>query len=702
MKQIIVVDGQVKLVEMPVPLPQKGFLKVENKYSLISSGTELTSVTGKKNLLKKVFENPELVVKTFNKLKTSGFEKTIDKIKYNSKKLGLLGYSCAGTIVESNEVDVPLKCGDRVACAGAGYANHAEFVISPKNLVVNIPENVTFKEAAFTTLGAIALQGIRRTNPEIGETIVVLGLGILGQLTVQILKANGCQTIGVDLDEKRVNKSIKLGLDKGITTDNAVEKILEYTNEIGADAVVICADTSSSSPVNQAMDMCRKKGRVIIVGSVGMNLERKEFYKKELDLKISTSYGPGRYDSQYEENGIDYPLGYVRWTEKRNMEAFLELISDKKINVKSLIEAEYPLEQAAQAYSDLQQKDKPLSVLIKYPGKKKKNINKIIVNKPRKIIKDKINIGVIGCGSFAKSVHLPNIQENPNFLLKAVSSRQPSNVINTAKQYKAEYATTDYCKILEDEEIDAILISTRHKLHAPISIKAAKNGKHILCEKPMAINKKDMKKVANIVGKNKIIYSVGFNRRYSSFSRKINEYLNDEPLVANYRVNAGYLPRNHWIHDEDEGGRIIGEGCHFFDYVNWLTNSEPEEVYAVNLNSGKFYDPNNIISSIKYHDGSIIQINYNTIGNKKLGKEYLEIFTSNQTVLLDDYKSLNINGNTFKWKRDKGHKQELEEFAMAIRGEKSNLLDINDALKTTKTTFMVIESIKKNKIIRYS
>jgi len=697
MKQVLSGSDGIVVGDVPAPVAREGFVVVKNEFSLISSGTELAGLSNSGAQIKRVLFDRRILKRAIRKIKTIGMAGTMNLAKTKFSSLTDLGYSCAGIVIETHGNVDGIRVGDRVACAGAGYASHAEYVAVPKNLTVKIPRNTGFDEAAFTTLGAIALQGVRRTRPEVGETIAVLGLGLIGQLTAQILKANGCKVIGVDIDRRKVEKARELGLDVGLCGQDTTAEIIRRTDGVGADAVILCAATSSSELINQSMKMCRRKGRVVIVGAVGLNLERDDFYRKELDVLISTSYGPGRYDSQYEEGGIDYPIGYVRWTEKRNMHAFLELLLCAKVRVKPLISGVFAVDKAKDAYESLKTKQNAFGVLIRYSPKKVKKTERTVAYLPKHNKKGRINIAVIGCGNFSKAVHLPNIQKIDGFNLRAVSSMKSSNAMNTAKIYHAEYATTDYHEILEDKRVDAVVIATRHNLHAKIAIDAANHGKHILVEKPMVVDKKDIAKIVKAVEKNKVCYSVGFNRRYAPMSASLKEFLEaDKPIVASYRVNAGFIPRENWVNDPIEGGgRIIGEGCHFFDYLNWLTGSKATDFHAIDLNSGMYYDCDNLICTIKYENGSIAELNYNTVGSNKTGKEYIEVFQGGKSAIMEDYTRLTLNDKTTSAIQDKGHYNELIEFAKKIRGEESNLLDLYEAVSATELTFKAIESIRK-------
>jgi threonine dehydrogenase-like Zn-dependent dehydrogenase len=487
MKQIFTKSGDIVTEEVPAPICGDNEVLVCNFNSLISVGTETMSLhsggKGITGIASMAIKNPELAHKAIEMLKRDGISKTIGLIKGQTDKLSPLGYSSSGLVMEVGKTITDIAVGDKVACAGAGYANHAEIVSVPRNLLCKMPDNVDFDEAAFTTIGAIAMQGIRRAQVQFGDNVAVIGLGLLGQIACQILKAAGAHVIGIDIMKERVELAKELGDDVCFTAGkDAVDNVFKYTNGIGADSVIVYAAAKSSEPVKQAMAMARKKGRVIVVGAVGMALDRSPFYEKELDFLISCSYGPGRYDSLYEEKGVDYPIGYVRWTENRNMQEFLKMVSEKKVNVKRLIDHVFPIEEAAKAYDALNAEKKPVGVLFKYNERPQKELVRKTQLKPSVIGTDNINVALIGAGGFAQAYHLPNLKKIPSFNIKAIVTRTGSNAKTIAAEYGAEYCTTDYKEVLQDADVNLIIIATRHNLHAPIIMEAANAGKHIFVE----------------------------------------------------------------------------------------------------------------------------------------------------------------------------------------------------------------------------
>lgn len=707
MKQVFNKSGNIIVEDVPAPTVRDEGVLVANAYSLISTGTELTAIKGSSgNIISKVIKNPKLVKEVIDKVNSIGIQNTIGLIKEKLEQADLLGYSSAGIVIEKGKNVTDIAIGDRVACGGLGYANHAEAIYVPRNLVAKIPEGVKLREAAFTTIGSIAMQGVRRARVEFGEIIVVIGLGLVGQLTSQILRVAGCRVIGIDIVKGRVELAKRLGMDKGVIIgeEDPVKEVMGYTQGIGADAVIICAATDSNEPVRQAMEMVRDKGRVVVVGAVGMDIERSNFYRKELDFISSRSYGPGRYDSLYEEKGIDYPLGYVRWTENRNMQEFLQMIAEKKVSVEPLIGYEFSIDDAQEAYRILME-NKPLAVLLKYREDNDVKIErKKVVTSFKKIEKDKINIAVIGAGGFAKYMHLPNLSKISDYNIRAIVSATPINAKQVAKLYKAEYCTTDYKEVLEDDDIDMVLIATRHNLHAPITIEAAKAGKHVFVEKPLAMSYEELKEVEKAIKESGVNFMVGFNRRFSPLSIKAKELLKQRsgPMIINYRVNVGHVSRNHWMNDPVEGGgRIIGEACHMFDFFYYLTDAEIEEIFArsISSNNKEIIDENIIVAVLKFTDGSIASLTYTTLGSSEFPKERIEIFKGESVIVINDFREIILSGfkeRGYKLRRqDKGHYNELVEFAKIVKGEKEASFGLEEGVRVTECTLKIVKKLRK-------
>jgi len=576
-----------------------------------------------------------------------------------------------------------------------------------------MPDNVDFDEAAFTTIGAIAMQGIRRAQVQFGDNVAVIGLGLLGQIACQILKATGAHVIGIDVMKERVELAGELGADICFTAGKeAVDNVFKYTGGVGADSVIIYAAAKSSEPVKQAMAMARKKGRVIVVGAVGMALDRSPFYEKELDFLISCSYGPGRYDSLYEEKGVDYPIGYVRWTENRNMQEFLKMVSEKKVDVTRLIDQVFPVEEAAKAYETLNSEKRPIGVLFKYKESAKKELVRKTQLKPSKIKTDNINVALIGAGGFAQAYHLPNLKKIPFFNIKAIVTRRGSNAKAIAAEYGAEYCTTDYKEVLRDANINMIVIATRHNLHAPIIVEAANAGKDIFVEKPIAMSYEDCKKVSDAVIEHKVNLTIDFNRRFAPLAQKAKRIVENRnnPLIITYRINSAGMKKEHWINDPAEGGgAIIGEGCHFFDFCNWIVGRDPMQIYAekISSNDESMVDANNVISTIRYEDGSVASVVYTTIGNTLFSKERIEIFVDGGVITIAEFKELTVaglEGKSEKLKRiEKGQFELINEYGKLLKGASRNidLPSVDDGVKATICSLKVLDALKTGKVQKW-
>ncbi len=686
MKQVLIRQGQIVIEEVPAPTIEPGRVLVRVSHSCISAGTELSGVAGSATpLWKKALKHPGKVQKALRMVATQGFSKTKSVIEGKLAAGDATGYSAAGTILEVGKGIRDLSVGERVACAGAQFAHHAEIIQVSRNLTAPIPKGVNFAEASTATLGSIALQGVRRTQPTLGETFVVIGLGLLGQLTVQMLKANGCRVIGTDLDTGRLKLARELGMDLAVASDSGdtLEQVARLTDGLGADGVIITAATPSHEVVSTAFKMCRKKGRVVLVGDVGLNLSRGDFYQKELDFFISSSYGPGRYDQRYEEQGLDYPIAYVRWTENRNMAEYLRLLAEKKVRVESLIQATYPVEKAAEAYRALSMgKLRPLIVLLSYPeGKKNESFSKTIANPfAEPSTQKQIRLAVVGAGGFAKGMHLPNLKALSNvYHLRAIVSRTGHNANATAKQFGADYATTNFKEVLKDKETDAVLIATRHHLHGSMALEALRAGKHVLVEKPLGLNEKELAAIENFYAgdssKGAPILLTGFNRRFSRYAAAVHEAVKDRsnPMILNYRMNAGHIPLDHWVHGEEGGGRNIGEACHIYDLFTYLTGAKMTRVEAQSIQpaTGYYSASDNFAATLSFEDGSVASLTYTALGSKEYPKEQLEVFVDGKVIALNDYCGLSATGVSIPSLKgtvpDKGQKEELEAFAHTIQ-----------------------------------
>jgi len=708
MKQVLIKKGKAYSEEVPAPMVNESTILVQVYYSCISTGTEIAEVKSSgESLLKKALKQPEKLKKVMNNVGKEGLSRTIKKVKSKLENSIQAGYSTSGVVIDVGSNIKDIKVGDRVACAGAGIANHAEYIEVPRNLLVKVPDGVDFDLSSTVALGSIALQGVRRADVKLGEYVAVIGLGILGQITVQLLKANGCRVIGMDLDERRIQKALKLGLDKGVNSkdEDTVKMVSAFSNGFGVDAVIITAATSSKEPLSQAFQICRKKGRVVLVGVVGMEIDREDMYKKELEFLISTSYGPGRYDDNYELKGIDYPYAYVRWTEARNMEEYLKLIADKKINIKPLIEREYKIEEASVAYEKLKTAGKkPLIVLLKYKQDKEDQVLRKIELQHKPIKKDgRINIAVAGAGNFAKGIHLPNLMKLKElYNLYAIASRTGSNAKSTAQKFGAKYATTDYMEILGDRNIDAVIISTRHNLHSGMAIEALKAGKAVFLEKPMALNKEELDRLVETINETKKPFMVGFNRRFSKYAREVKKHIlhRINPMVINYQMNAGYIPLDNWIYSEEGGGRIIGEACHIFNLFNYFTEAEVKSISVdrITPKTKHFSSQDNCVITLKYNDSSICTLTYTSLGNNQYPKEYCQIYFDGKILIIDDYKKQECFGvKALKLETresEKGQYEELIEFAKYIKGEIHAPIPLWQMIQATEISFKVDQILR--------
>ena len=712
MKQIVVnpKEKKVLLEDVPAPLCKDNGVLIQVHHSLISTGTELASFrqSDGESHLKKAILDKDFREKAINFVKSQGIKRSIDLFK-GKDNFSPTGYSGAGIVVDVGKNVTDLAIGDRVAYGGS---RHAEIVFAPRNLVVRAPDNVELKDAAFTTLGSIAMQAVRRAKVELGETVLIIGLGLVGQLVNQLLQVSGCHVIGSDLSEKRIALAREFGVEKGIIAnkEDIVNMVMDYTDQIGVDAVIICAQSASSEIINQAMEVCREHGRAVIVGDVGLDLQRQPFYLNELDLMISRAYGPGTYDRNYTEKGIDYPIGYCRWTANRNMGEFIKLMSQGKVNVKNLISKEFDIANVQSAYEELlENKEDVIAVVLKYNQPDVvKPISRIIITSERKIEKRKnnINVAVIGTGGISKGYHLPNLKNIKGANVYAIVSGTGINAKKVAKEYNAKYCTTDYKEVLEDKNIDCVLIATHHNLHKEMIIESAKAGKHIYVEKPMAMNYEDIKEIVKTVKNTCVILTVGTNRRYSPLSVMAKEVIKKKgkPVLINYRINTTTLPLSHWVNDPVEGGgRIIGETPHFFDLMYWLLDSEPVRIYAecVDTDKKNMIKENNIVSTIKFANGSIASSSYCDFGSSEFSKEKIEIFAGGTVIEINDFKEIRTSEGLHKkyTYRNTGLYESLENFIEVLQGKKNLELGVEAGARSTICALKVLDSLKIGKPI---
>lgn len=709
MKQVLIKAGEASVVEVPAPGVGDRNILVAVEFSCISSGTEVAGlVNSGVPLYQRALRQPQNVALAFRLMKEQGISRTVKQIRGMLNAGQSTGYSATGRVIEVGREVEGFAPGELVACAGAGIANHAEIIDVPVNLAVKVPRGLDLRDAATVTLGSIALQGIRRASPTLGETFVVSGLGILGQLTAQMLKMNGCTVIGVEPGEERRRLADENGID--FTLDpgegDCVERIMNLTEGLGADAVIITASGDSSGIISDAMRSCRKKGRVILVGDVGLQLRREDFYVKELDFLVSTSYGPGRYDPYYELQGNDYPIGHVRWTENRNMQAYLKALSKGDVRLANLKGGEIPLDEVGQAYGGLKDGSlKGLVHIIKYPGgtKRESRVTSLPVARLRGA---KVGAALVGAGEFAQGSLLPNLLKlRRHFHLQAVVSQRGSNAMAVARQYEAGKASTDIAEVLGDPEVDLVLIATRHHLHASLALNALKAGKHVFVEKPLALSRHELESIKEWF-KSRLatpLLMTGFNRRFSPPVEAVRALLQKRvsPLMINYRMNAGYLPLSHWVHGEEGGGRNIGEACHIYDLFNHLTGSQWLSVKAecIRSSSAKWAHNDNFVATVAFADGSVCNLIYTALGDRSYPKETMEIFFDQRVITMTDYRVVEEAGKSRPvWSSKTSRKGHLEEFsvlasALTQGGEWPITLD--DQMAAMEIAFSVEEALRQ-------
>jgi predicted dehydrogenase/threonine dehydrogenase-like Zn-dependent dehydrogenase len=705
-KQVLIRGGGVAVEEVPAPLVSPRSILVRVDHSCVSVGTELSSVRmSGLPLYKRALKQPHHAKRVLDIARDEGFARTYKRVRGMLSAGVATGYSAAGTVVEVGSEVEGFRAGDRVACAGAGIANHAELIDVPVNLAVRVPDGLETGAASTVTLGAIALQGVRRVQPTLGETVAVMGLGILGQLSVQLLRASGARVIGSDLDPSRIEKALAHGMAHGIGEgEDFPTRVRELSDGFGADAVLITAATESDEVVRAAMQACRKKGRVVLVGDVGLHLQRADMYEKELDFLISTSYGPGRYDDVYELEGQDYPIGYVRWTENRNMEEYLRLLAEGRVSLDGLGQETFPVDEAETAYEALKSgATKPLLVLLSYPERAEAatRTTRLRTLSPSP---GKVGVALVGAGAFAQAQHLPNlIKLREHFELRAVMSRTGATAKAVAARAEAGYATTDLDQVLGDDAIDLVVISTRHDTHAELTLRALEAGKHVFVEKPLALTEEELDALAAFYeGRDGApLLQTGFNRRFSPAIARLRGLLagRTSPIVANYRMNAGYIPLDHWVHGPEGGGRNIGEACHAYDVFDALVEAEETSVaaQAIGAQSGHWAANDNFVATIGYADGSVCTLTYTALGHRDHPKERLDVYAGGRVYSLDDYKSLSVDGGEGGLRSTtvkKGHVEELEALAQALREGGPWPIPLEQQLQATRISFAVEQALR--------
>jgi predicted dehydrogenase/threonine dehydrogenase-like Zn-dependent dehydrogenase len=705
MKQIIqdIKNGNTILEEVPVPSVKSGQVLIETTRSLVSLGTERMLVEfGKANYFQKAKQQPDKVKEVINKVKTDGLKPTMNAV-FN--KLGQplpLGYCNVGKVIAVGKGVEDLKVGDRVASNG----NHAEYVLVPKNLVAKIPDNVKDEEAAFTVIGAIGLQGIRLINPTFGETVVVVGLGLIGLMTVQLLKANGCRVIGFDFDQAKVDLANSFGIlavNPGQGVDQ-VKYVQSLTTNVGADAVIITASNKSNEIISQAAKMSRKKGRIVLVGVIGLDISRADFFEKELSFQVSCSYGPGRYDEQYEQKGEDYPIGYVRWTEKRNFEAILQAISNQSIDVLSLITERVPLANFENIYGNMTG-SKSIASILEYP-EKKEEIKRVISITSNKFEGQKGVLGIIGAGNFTSAMILPSLKKC-NAAVKYIASSGGLSGTTLAKKFGISNSTTDYTSILKDDSVDLVLVTTRHNLHAKMVAEVLEADKHVFVEKPLALNKEELNSILDVFQRHNKTVTVGFNRRFAPLAQKMKSLLgkSDTPINIVATMNAGAIPPSVWVHDmEVGGGRIIGEACHYIDLCSFLTGSKVVSVCMNAMGTNPEENTDNASILLKYENGSNAVINYFANGSKAYSKERLEVYHQERTLVMDNWRKLKGFGfrgfSSASSGQDKGHFNQFSLIVDAVKKGGAPIIPMDEIVNTTLASFAAIESLKTGSWIK--
>ena len=710
-------NGETRIKDLPIPKPGKGCALVQTAFSLVSAGTERSLVEfSEKNLAAKAVSRPDLVRQVLNKAKREGVLSSIQAAFNRLDQPMFPGYSSAGTITALGEGMQGFKVGDRVACGGGNHAVHAEYEVVPRNLLVRLPDNVSFEEAAFATLGSVAIHGLRLAAPQLNDTVLVIGLGLLGLMEVQIAKAAGCRVMGMDISKTR----IKLARDFGVEAcprGDIEERVPLFTKGRGFDHVLICAGSKDNDSIELAGNLCRDRGQVIAIGAVGLEIPRKIYYEKELRVMVSRSYGPGRYDANYEERGQDYPIGYVRWTEGRNMESFVDLVSDGKLDVRPLITHRIPITEGEKAYNLITGKIKEpfLGVLLQYPQPEEEQVNHAVqVSKVRLEAQNegrKPNIGVLGAGNYANATFLPVMKDTADRCnLKSIASGSGGNARHSAEKFGFEKVETDGNAVLCDPEIADVVLMTPHSLHAAQTITALENNKNVYCEKPAAIDPLSLARVRKcVLDHPDRLYMVGYNRRFAPLAVDLKSFFADcpEPLAMHYTVNAGFIPASHWTQNPDVGGgRILGEGCHFIDFLIWMCGSLPVKVNTFCLPDSGRYNEDNVSIQLLFENGSVGTVDYLANGDKSCPKERVEVFGGGRIGILSDYRSLDTwrDGNHKQersaLKQDKGHAASWSAFLDAAHRGKEAPIAYDEIFAGMMACFGAIESIRQQDTIR--
>jgi polar amino acid transport system substrate-binding protein len=697
-------SGEMQLLETPMPALGEGSVLVRCAYSLISAGTEGKRVyDARLGYVAKARARKKEVNQILQSIRVNGLQTTYRLVSNKLDTPAPMGYSCAGEVVAVGASVRHLRVGDKAACGG-GEAAHAEMVAAPMNLCVRVPDGAPLEQAAFTTIGAIAMQGVRQADLRLGESCAVIGLGLVGQLTMQILQAAGVRTIGIDIEARAVELASALGANLALvrSAEHIEASVVDFSAGFGVDAVIIAAGAVSLDPIELAGRLCRQKGRVVVVGSVPTGFSREQYYRKELELRMSCSYGPGRYDDRYEQKGIDYPIGYVRWTENRNLAAFVQLLADGKLHLDRLITHRFPFEQAPHAYDLILQKQEFfVGVLLEYDTAKPL-APRLAPRNGHLPKSDQPKIGLIGAGSFAQNVLLPFLRERGELI--GVATAHGHTARHVADKYGFSYSTCDADQVLDDPAINTVFIATRHNLHAPLALAALQKGKHVFVEKPLCMNEaelEDIRRAYEAAGRRLL---VGFNRRFAPFIQQIkSRFPGHLPKAIAYRINAGAVASDHWVHDPHiGGGRIIGEVCHFVDLAQFLAGAAPVSVSACALDS-RLNLQDTVVVNLSFANGSAAAISYFSNGSKQLGKEHLEVFCAGQAVIIDDFRELRVFGAKQTRRRarpDKGHQQEVAAFLDSIKTGGPSPIPFQEIYDSTLATFKILDSLRMNHTIR--
>jgi predicted dehydrogenase len=705
-------SGQVASYDVPAPELKEGGILVRTAFSAISSGTEKTAVeTGRKSMLGKAMARPDLVRQVLAYAQSNGIRAARQKVQARLETLSALGYSCSGLVIEVGAGVNGFQPGDRVACAGVGYASHSEINYVPANLAVRIPDNVGLQAASLTTIGAIAVQGVRQANVTFGETVAVIGVGLVGFLTVQILRAAGCRVVAIDLSTERATNALSFGAHLGLSTSDAgLESAIASFSRYGVDAVLITAATKSADPLELAAKLLRDRGRICVVGDVGMGVSRANMYRKEITLAMSRSYGPGRYDPRYEEGGQDYPIGFVRWTEQRNMEAFLDLLSSGALQVEPLLAQRFAVEAGEKAYAAVEAGAYTGIIDYHAPADGRPLAKPLLPERPvQPRPKDKLRVGCIGAGSFARGVMLPYLRSSAGLVLESVASSTGAAAVSARASFGFAMAESPSA-LLANPNLDAVFILTRHNSHASFVVSALECGKAVFVEKPLVVNQEQLEAVRTAYAQalsedTSPFLMVGFNRRFAPLTERLKQFFagRTDPMLVHIRCNAGFLPRSSWVQDPENGGRIVGELCHFVDWARAVVGCSMRTVSAKALPDAGRYSHDNVTVTIGFEDGSVANLLYLANGDKAVAKEYLEVFCGAGIARIDDFKTLYLSRSgrteTSKSGQDKGHRREIELTTKAMTQGREAPIPFEELIEVTETTLAIEEAIRTQRTL---